>query len=547
MVCAARCDAGCDAAMHAPRARGGLLARRRPPGGWVDCCCACWGHVTRSSAAQPPSMRLMMLLLVAIALLLQVVASASPLPLSSSPPPPSSSRYHRHVASFCAGTRCHGARCTGVFFASDTATWAQCQEQCIIERCACFQWRDPTGRHPSPSEPACLTTNVSAAITHSGYGYTAYTNPDLPPAPPAPTPPPGPLPARRTVDYTTRGAIEVDTNENTLFLWKSELYVLENIPCYYSQHASRWDPRYANASYARIRRMDTGAIVVNISSSIGFGFVSAFVDEDFDTVWLFGSACNRCSKHGEQGCTGGRGGAVQAWSNRPSKSSLLHWDTAAVAGTFPTFNVEVTRVRSSAVQQRAAGLPAHKYAMILEISPHRFAINNAADGDLTAGWSAIPGAAEPPLNGGPSMRWNPLDGLYYAILGGTHVELVRTANFQTWERSKNAPFIEPTMADGLVSPFAGFPGVAVARGFTPMKNTSRWDWNSNDADVCCMNGHARADNHGEGEASYGSYVIWGAGTQGKTPLAPLTKANHCVNVVATANLSLPELLANHFK
>ena len=40
---------------------------------------------------------------------------------------------------------------------------------------------------------------------------------------------------------------------------------------------------------------------------------------------------------------------------------------------------------------------------------------------------------------------------------------------------------------GTVSPFAGFPAVAEARGFGPMENTSRWDWNSNDADVCCMN------------------------------------------------------------
>ena len=72
--------------------------------------------------------------------------------------------------------------------------------------------------------------------------------------------------------YKVHGAIEVDTNENTLFLWcgprlisisghvllatrhltlshtcmppgprrHKELYVLENIPCYFSQHASKW-------------------------------------------------------------------------------------------------------------------------------------------------------------------------------------------------------------------------------------------------------------------------------------------------------------------
>ena len=68
---------------------------------------------------------------------------------------------------------------------------------------------------------------------------------------------------------------------------------------------------------------------------------------------------------------------------------------------------------------------------------------------------------------------------------------------------------------------------------------SRWDWNSNDADVCCMNSPATS--------SASSYVIWGAGTQGRTPDPPLTIANHCANVVAVANTSLPQLLADHFK
>jgi hypothetical protein len=119
------------------------------------------------------------------------------------------------------------------------------------------------------------------------------------------------------------------------------------------------------------------------------------------------------------------------------------------------------------------------------------------------------------------------------------VELVRTRDFKTWEHSPNAPFIKPTPKDGTVSPFAGFPAVASARGFDPMAaDTSRWDWNSNDADVCCMNAAAGTNQ---------SWVIWGAGTQGKAPKPPLTRANHCANVVAVANVSLPQLLADHFK
>jgi hypothetical protein len=74
-----------------------------------------------------------------------------------------------------------------------------------------------------------------------------------------------------------------------------------------------------------------------------------------------------------------------------------------------------------------------------------------------------------------------------------------------------------------------------------MENTSRWDWNSNDADVCCITSTS------DERYATKSFVIWGAGTQGRVPEPPLTKANHCANVVATANMSLPELLAAHFK
>ena len=107
----------------------------------------------------------------------------------------------------------------------------------------------------------------------------------------------------------------------------------------------------------------------------------------------------------------------------------------------------------------------------------------------------------------------------------------------------NRPFIQPTPLDGQIAPYAGFPSVAAARGFLPMQNdTRRWDWNSNDADVCCIT----KDPHDPLSANR-SWVIWGAGTQGRPPKPPLTKANHCANVVGTANMSLSQLLADHFK
>jgi len=350
-------------------------------------------------------------------------------------------------------------------------------------------------------------------------------------------------------DYIVRGAFEVDTNENTQFLWRGALYLLENIPCYSSEHASRWDPAYANASYARIRRWDTGAIVLNVSSSIGYGFLTAFVDEPAGggaedaaapRVWLFGSANNRCQQHGPQHEPAQH---VQYWRLRdPASGELLGWDTGSLYGgglPFGTQNVQVSKVESGAAAQAAAGLPAHTHVMILEHKPNLFALNNApGDGDLTRGWFAVPGVNNDfgAPAGGPSIRWNPLDGMYYIIEGGRTVELVRTADFKTWERSPNRPFVAPSVGDAQVAPFAGFPATAAALLFPPMAaHRSAWDWNSNDADVCCMNSGANE-----------SYVLWGAGTQGRAPGPPLTKANHCANVIGTANKSLPQLLADHF-
>ena len=39
-----------------------------------------------------------------------------------------------------------------------------------------------------------------------------------------------------------------------------------------------WLPEYRNHSYIRIREMESGDVVQNISLSIGFGFGAAFVD-----------------------------------------------------------------------------------------------------------------------------------------------------------------------------------------------------------------------------------------------------------------------------
>ena len=80
--------------------------------------------------------------------------------------------YRRYPSSYCQAIHCSGAHCSGALSASAVSRSA-CESQCEAERCSCWQWRDPSAKHPSPREPACLTTNGSTAVKPSTYGYAA--------------------------------------------------------------------------------------------------------------------------------------------------------------------------------------------------------------------------------------------------------------------------------------------------------------------------------------------------------------------------------------
>ena len=193
----------------------------------------------------------------------------------------------------------------------------------------------------------------------------------------------------------------------------------------------------------------------------------------------------------KNGCAPDR--TVQSWSSPDMQS----FSAAAIPGLPATFNVEVSRVTPP--QKGLGGIDA-AYVMMLE--PFVFAVHGVGS-DLSTGWKVITSTTVPDApSGGPSIRYNPVDRRHYVITGGRMVYLVRTRDFETWESSPNAPFIMHTEADAKVSPFAGFPAVQEARGFGPMagNNWSRWDWNSNDAYVCCMTPSAPKDQ---------AWVVWG--------------------------------------
>ena len=277
-----------------------------------------------------------------------------------------------------------------------------------------------------------------------------------------PPPPPGPP------LYEKLGAIEVGTFENTLVYWHGQLLVLENIACSFRGHAGEyWPEVYGNHSYARLRDFKTGLVLSNVSSTVAFGFVSAFADYTTDTLWLFGTPSDRCSGNGHAT-------TVQAWWTMDP--ALQAWSTAQAFDLGKvTYNVEVTAIgprggssaaeRADWAARRARAPPAFpgaRYAMFLEA--FTWAVNNATDGNLTRGWELV--ESKPPPGGaagGPSMTYSADDDLFYILTGGHVVQLFRTRDFSTWEESNPSPFIAPSAGDALVSPFNGFAATAAKR------------------------------------------------------------------------------------
>eukprot|EP00051_Salpingoeca_urceolata_P016628 m.222144 g.222144 ORF g.222144 m.222144 type:complete len:384 (+) comp18732_c1_seq9:288-1439(+) len=317
-------------------------------------------------------------------------------------------------------------------------------------------------------------------------------------------------------------------------------------PLRYWDHAGIWDASWGNHSYARVRELYSGKVVSNVTTTKGFGFISAFPDYEHDTLWLFGTPADRCLGNGAPT-------SVQGWSTK----DLVNWKTSLVFDYGQkTHNVQVTKVGPmpgmNTFVPHSPLLPPHKYAMFLEC--FTWAINNNDDGDLTKGWVLINSTAPHAPCGGPSMRYSPADGYYYILTGGHTVSLLRTEDFQTWQESTPSPFISPAATHAQVANLSNFPVAAKHKGSPPNKyvgipepdpivtfnpswrdNWQAWLENSNDADICCMHGDVKE-----------SWVLWGGSTQGGHPAPPLDGTDAGVNVVATANMPLTDLLAKYF-
>lgn len=369
--------------------------------------------------------------------------------------------------------------------------------------------------------------------------------------------------------WINKGVYDVVMCETSMFYWPptKKLILLESVcrgPAnpgwknpygYYWGHAETWLPEYKNHSYFRIRDFETGNILTNISTSIGFGFGSAFVDYDHGpTAWVFGTPKDRddpnlprpygppiyknCRSNDMSDPTLRCGGVWAWWS-----TDLIHWQRAQTDVLWSGANVDVGRVRRDNMISLPENLPAHRYVMATE-SGNTYALNNNIDGNLTTGWITLP---KNQSHGGvlacPSIRYLPADQYYYTVSGGHTVVLQRSKNLLSWERASGSatPFIQNSPGDVRVATdmmksawdnINHMPNANIS-----LAHRESWDHDANDADLCCESWGGASD------IKDASYIVWGADGQGSSGW---TQGPEGFPAVGKANVTLDVLLQSYF-
>ena len=143
---------------------------------------------------------------------------------------------------------------------------------------------------------------------------------------------------------------------------------------------------------------------------------------------------------------------------------------------------------------------------------------------------------------------------YIYILLNLDNYLIGTNDFVNWSRSKYDPFIHPRANDTEIANFQDWPVQSKLRGSPPnawvgvpepydrapfdpywSQNWTSWNWNSNDADSCCMHADVNV-----------THIIWGASTQGHPPNLPLTGTDAGANVIGVADMPLTQFFSACF-
>lgn len=317
----------------------------------------------------------------------------------------------------------------------------------------------------------------------------------------------------------------------------------------YWGHAEQWFPEYRGHSYIRIRDLATGAIVWNISHSIGFGFGAAYVDYEHGMLWISATANDRVNRSAlrpygpphEPGCGHWECNGVWVFNS----TDLVTWTRSKTDVNWNGPNTDIGRVYSSPGHPLPKNLPSHRYIMATE-SGSTWAVNNNANGDLTQGWITL---SSEQAHGGslacPSVRYLPSDGYYYTVSGGSNIILQRSKDLLNWEKSlgSSAPFIRPSASDVQVATdIMATAAENLCNGYADLSIPywSKWDRDSNDADLCCESWGGASPEKG-GPAI--SYVLWGSDGQGASGWK---NGPEGVASMGTANMTLEALLQSYF-
>ena len=347
----------------------------------------------------------------------------------------------------------------------------------------------------------------------------------------------------------------------------------------YWGHAGLWNSEFNGHSYIRIRELESGAVVQNISQAIGFAFPAAYVDYSRGRLWISATGydrvnCARNRTYSKPGCTPlpGVSATNTHWGRGVyvfSSSDLVSWDGPYLTDVkWNGPNTAMAGVNRSGPS--APNLPDHAVVMATD-DADTWAVHSGSDGNLSTGWKTLsPMQANGPMldfghPGGRCAAVRFFDPYYYIIGGGHVVHLGRSKDLLRWQMSgqcwqsldKAHPvnctgsgssggyspdFIRPHPRDNLtatrVMRSAAQNHLRAGNGIgggPSVPNRSLWDEDANDSDFCC---DLPPEQGGPSE----SFVLWGCDSQGHYQAGPEGFA-----CMGTANVTLQALLESYFE
>lgn len=262
------------------------------------------------------------------------------------------------------------------------------------------------------------------------------------------------------------GTYDYQTQESSPVIYNGRLLMFESmIP-----NDPEWIPVSPNCTntYLRVRDQTTGIVLVNISSSCGIAFGSAFVqtnDEGLDTLFIYGTEGRF---YGPCYTANGINCSVDAFYSSDPNLDDSSW--VYVKGVYKpgqtVANQNVAHVGVPQLQQRissgSSSLPSHEWVMILESETvHQFLISNLSDPTDPSGWIGldIQEYFMDQLSGWqvgacPTIRYDPNENYYYVLTGGYEIFLLRSPTLAkgSWELA-NVPrgaIISPNRDDCFV-------------------------------------------------------------------------------------------------